>query len=341
MYADEPARSVSLAAIRPPVHDSATATVRTGGPKRSRATISSTVAPSREKTRSPWRSSSAASNSEYAEPADEGNVVAISSSPRRRHVVTSKAPSTDSARSVRASSDSGSPVIRINRVSKAEPPASKSATAGTDTAAPHIGCSSRGGPGSTSTSGRPGTTRPGAVPTGSSTAAPAGTSACLRAPSRSPSSLTSRQRSRSPETTPQIRSSSAASTAIGRPATDATTSAVRSSAVGPSPPLVTTRSIPASARNRRAAERSSSRSPTTMTCATSTPRERNSPDSHGPFSSRTNPESTSVPVTTMPARTLTPSSPAARRPTAVAGGAPAAARTPRDRRWLRPRTAAR
>ena len=39
-----------------------------------------------------------------------------------------------------------------------------------------------------------------------------------------------------------IRSSSAASSTIGRPAKPPTTSAVRSSAVGPSPPLVTIRS---------------------------------------------------------------------------------------------------
>jgi len=53
---------------------------------------------------------------------------------------------------------------------------------GCSSAPSHIGLSSRGGPGSTSTvrpSG-PGTTRPGAVPIGSSGVAPSGTMACLR-----------------------------------------------------------------------------------------------------------------------------------------------------------------
>ena len=48
------------------------------------------------------------------------------------------------------------------------------------TAVRHIGWSSRGGPGSTTTVGLPGTTTPGAVPTGSMTNDPSGTSACLR-----------------------------------------------------------------------------------------------------------------------------------------------------------------
>ena len=60
------------------------------------------------------------------------------------------------------------------------------------TAVAHIGCSSRGGPGSTTIVGpsRPsggGTTSPGAVPTGSSTVAPSGTIACLRFPARTAS----------------------------------------------------------------------------------------------------------------------------------------------------------
>ena len=52
------------------------------------------------------------------------------------------------------------------------------------TATSHIGCSSRGGPGSTTTTGEPGTTRPGAVPTGSITSAPSGIMACFRLAAR-------------------------------------------------------------------------------------------------------------------------------------------------------------
>ena len=59
-------------------------------------------------------------------------------------------------------------------------PAIASCTRGSATAVLHIGCSSRGGPGSTTTVGVPGMTTPGAVPTGSMTCAPAGTIACLR-----------------------------------------------------------------------------------------------------------------------------------------------------------------
>src|ERR1700739_4028936 len=53
----------------------------------------------------------------------------------------------------------------------------------------HMGCSSRGGPGSTMTVGWPGTTTPGAVPTGSSTCAPAGIMACLRLAARTDSKV--------------------------------------------------------------------------------------------------------------------------------------------------------
>ena len=60
-------------------------------------------------------------------------------------------------------------------------------TADVCTAPGHIGCSSRGGPGSTTTVGLPGTTTPGAVPTGSITSAPAGTMACLRLAARTAS----------------------------------------------------------------------------------------------------------------------------------------------------------
>ena len=55
------------------------------------------------------------------------------------------------------------------------------------TAVRHIGWSSRGGPGSTTTVGLPGTTTPGAVPTGSMMNEPSGTSACLRFAARTAS----------------------------------------------------------------------------------------------------------------------------------------------------------
>ena len=86
------------------------------------------------------------------------------------------------------------------------------------------------------------------------------------------------------------------------PAKRPTTSAVRSSAVGPSPPLVTIRSIPSAARKRSAASRSSGRSATTTMWATSTPSSASRSDSQGPLRSEIRPVRTSVPVTTMPAR---------------------------------------
>src|SRR3954465_8741471 len=48
------------------------------------------------------------------------------------------------------------------------------------------------------------------------------------------------------------------------------------------------------------------RSPQMVTWASSTPSSSRRSDSHGPFRSRTRPVRTSVPVTTMPARALTP-----------------------------------
>ena len=59
-----------------------------------------------------------------------------------------------------------------------------------------------------------------------------------------------------------MRSSSAASSTIARPWNSPTTSAVRSSAVGPRPPLVSTSATPCRAMNESAASMSSRRSPT-------------------------------------------------------------------------------
>ncbi len=72
---------------------------------------------------------------------------------------------------------------------------------------------------------------------------------------------------------------------------------------GPSPPEVTIRSIPSPAMKRRAASRSSGRSPTTRMWATSTPSSARRSETQGPLRSAIRPVSTSVPVTTIPALT--------------------------------------
>ena len=72
---------------------------------------------------------------------------------------------------------------------------------------------------------------------------------------------------------------------------------------GPSPPLVTTRSTPSASMNRNAASRSAGRSPTTMIWETSTPASPRRSETQGPLRSVIRPVRTSVPVTTMPART--------------------------------------
>ena len=169
----------------------------------------------------------------------------------------------------------------------------------------HIGCSSRGGPGRTTTVGLPGTTTPGAVPTGSMTCAPAGTMACLRLAARTESKSTSVNRARSRLRIAAIFSSSCSSSTSSRPQNCATTSTVMSSAVGPRPPLVTIRSTPSSARKRSCAAMSPGRSPQIVMCASSTPSSSSRSAIHGPLRSWTRPVSTSVPVTTMPARALT------------------------------------
>ena len=159
------------------------------------------------------------------------------------------------------------------------------------------------GPGRTTIARSPaGTTRPGAVPTGSSGVAPSGTIACLRFASiTAPSS--NLKRLAKPRRTSAIFSSTSSSRTSSRPAKRATTSAVRSSAVGPRPPEVTIRSIPSSARKRSAASRSSGRSATTRMWATSTPSSASRSETQGPFLSAIRPVRTSVPVTTIPART--------------------------------------
>jgi hypothetical protein len=99
-----------------------------------------------------------------------------------------------------------------------------------------------------------------------------------------------------------MRSSSGMSSTISRPQKRPTISAVRSSAVGPSPPLVMTSAMPASRMNSSVARRSSGRSPTIWIMAASTPISRRRSDSQGPLRSEMIPLRTSVPVTRIPAR---------------------------------------
>ena len=61
-YAEAPGMSVSRAATRPPVQDSAVATVRAGARVSSAATCSSTVVPSSEKRVAAWRSRTTVAN---------------------------------------------------------------------------------------------------------------------------------------------------------------------------------------------------------------------------------------------------------------------------------------
>ncbi len=126
--------------------------------------------------------------------------------------------------------------------------------------------------------------------------------ACGSPPRSRPGRPASRRPALSRSTIAAMRCSSCGSSCIGRPWNAATTSAVRSSAVGPRPPDVMMRSTPLPAMNASAARRSSGRSPTTTMCATSTPTRRSCSASQGPLRSATRPVSTSVPVTTMPAR---------------------------------------
>ena len=156
--------------------------------------------------------------------------------------------------------------------------------------------------------------------------APRSAARSARAPSR-PARARSRPPARSPAcgsppaSPPRCRSASARGCAAGSPGSAPraprrapsrgrrsapTTAAVRSSAVGPSPPEVITRSIRSRARKSSAERMSSARSATTMTCASSTPCSRRRSDSHGPLRSTITPDSTSVPVTTIPAREAHP-----------------------------------
>ena len=85
-----------------------------------------------------------------------------------------------------------------------------------------------------------------------------------------------------------------------RPATRATSSTVRSSCVGPSPPETRQRSAANASRN--ACSRSSTASPTIAIDAGSRPRRTASAARNGPFRSWRSPRTSSEPVTTIAAR---------------------------------------
>ena len=214
------------------------------------ATCSSIVVPSRLKTKRPWRSDEPARPAPRAAAprpvavADVDLELAPAQAGRdleRREVglvARSRAASC-------AISDSGMPNMRTvwltyglgAREHRARP-------ASVASAAGHIACSSRGGPGRTITVGPPstGTTRPGRGPgrvdRARAARAPSPAFGSPRAAPRGRSASAGRTRRGSAAIFSSIPSSRTSS----RPAKRATTSAVRSSAVGPSPPLVTIRS---------------------------------------------------------------------------------------------------
>ena len=133
------------------MHDSAVAIVQ----PRSRsvsATRSSTVRPSGEYSVEPCSSASAAAKASYALCALGPKRVTTSSSPSRRHVVISRS-ARSSPRIVAASWDSGTPHSRMVSCRSSTAPRSASCTTGVASASGHIGCSSLGGPGSTTTGG--------------------------------------------------------------------------------------------------------------------------------------------------------------------------------------------
>ena len=122
---------------------------------------------------------------------------------------------------------------------------------------------------------------------------------------RTASKSRSRKRFMSGRRISAMRASRAWSRKSGRSLNSATTSIVRSSAVGPRPPLVITRSTPCRAMKASWARMSAGRSPQIVMWASSMPSSSRRSDSQGPFRSCTRPVSTSVPVTTIPARAAT------------------------------------
>ena len=178
---------------------------------------------------------------------------------------------------------------------------STAATSATSRAASHDAAHSHGGPGSTTITAPPArSTAPGAVPGGGSATAPAGSVACLRAPC---SRISCDARAGTVAIAARTIARAPSSSCRGTPAASATASIVRSSWVGPSPPVITTRSTPDCSACATASRISSRPSPTTVMRFTVTPAAARDAATKAPFSSLTRPSSTSVPVTTSAART--------------------------------------
>ena len=156
-------------------------------------------------------------------------------------------------------------------------------------------CSSRGGPGSvTATQPPAASTSAGAVPARPTTTAPSGTDACLRTPGAN-SAYGRRSRSATCRVHVSIRASSARVRTSGRPAARASSSTVRSSWVGPSPPEMTSRSCSSPSRSARSS--SSGASPTIRTSTGSMPSESSDCARNGPLRSLRSPRTSSEPVT--------------------------------------------
>ena len=207
----------------------------------------------------------------------------------------------------RAAAPSPRPKLRTMKEAMTAPPLS--ARKGT-TLCRSMGSSSDGGPGSMSTQpfAPTGTAQPGAVPTALGKAvAPSGSRACLRwldDMGRLPKY--SRRRARL-----------SASSSNGTFATRATVSLVRSSSVGPSPPVVITTSARPRA-SRRAASRRGPLSPRVCTCKRSTPRAESSRATWAASALTVCPKRSSVPTEMISARIVCSTKVACRRRTRFA-----------------------
>ena len=295
------------------MHDSAVAIVQPRE-RSSPATCSSTVEPSVENSVSAWRSRTTASNASVGRLGRRlvpGHHLELPAAQARRDLQPVEPRARGLGRPQRLGDLGLRDAVQAQRVLRDtwSRPRSPRANVSAAAAAGHISCSSRGGPGSTTTVGPPfadagGTTRPGRRPdriedrralrhdrllaVGRADAPPDRGPASARGSGRGSRRCAPRARRRGPSR---------------RPWKAPTTSAVRSSAVGPSPPLVTIRSTPIEARN--ASARVHVLGPVAdddgvgvvdpeLAQAVATATARCGRD--------TRPDSTSVPVTTMPAR---------------------------------------
>ena len=213
----EPGIAVSAAATRPPVHDSAVASVQPSARQRS-STISSTPRPSLEYRNRPSRSESASSSSTSRCSALGSATRSTWISKLRAQIVTSSpSPSPPASWNACATCDSPGPKKRSVFRSGAVPRSSTRRTSGASSARGQSRCSSVGGPGSTIT-GVPfaSTTRPGAVPARPRIVDGSGTVACFVTPSEK-SAYGRFIRSATIRETPSICASSSASTRTARP----------------------------------------------------------------------------------------------------------------------------